>query len=280
MHLIQTICETMRYSFAQYALIVLLLIALCAALLGVVLVLKRFSFLGDGLSHVAFGAMAVTAVTGLTNQMYIVLPVTVISAVLLLRAGQNAKLKGDASIALLSVSALAIGYLLMRLFPSSAAGGIGDVCTGLFGSDSILTLSSADVWLSLILSLAVIGIFLFCYRRIFSVTFDENFARAIGIRADAYHLLLAVVIAIITVLAMRLIGSLLVSALIIFPALSAMRICKSFKSVTLCAILLSAVCALIGFFLSLALGTPVGATVVVIDLITFLFFTLIGKFKK
>lgn len=269
----------LSFPFIQHALVVMLLISLCAALLGVVLVLKRFSFLGDGLSHVAFGAMAVAAVTGLTNQLLIVLPVTVLSAVLLLRAGQNAKLKGDASIAILSVSALALGYLLMHLFPASANVS-GDVCSGLFGSASILTLSPRDVLLCLILSLLVIGIFLLCYRKIFSVTFDETFARAIGIKTDAYNLLLAVVIAVIIVLAMKLVGSLLVSALIIFPALSAMRVCKSFRSVTLCAAALSVACALLGILLSLLFATPVGATVVAVDLLTFLLFTLLGKIIK
>ena len=221
------------YPFVWYALIVGLLIALCSSLLGVTLVLKRFSYIGDGLSHVAFGAMAVAGITGLTNDMYIVLPVTVISAVLLLRTGQNAKINGDAAIAMISVGALAVGYMLMNLFPTSANVS-GDVCTTLFGSTSILTLKQTDVIVCIVMSLIVIAAFVLFYNKIFAVTFDESFIKAAGLRTEIYNLLIAVITALIIVLAMNLVGSLLISALIIFPALSAMRIFRSFRSVVIC----------------------------------------------
>ena len=234
--------ETLRmyfqYPFVRYALIVGVLIALCSSLLGVTLVLKRFSFIGDGLSHVAFGAMAIASVLNITNNMLFILPVTVICAILLLRAGQNTRIKGDAAIAMISVGALAIGYLLMNLF-STSPNISGDVCSTLFGSTSILTLTKGEVWLCAILSVVVVAIFILFYNKIFAVTFDENFARATGTRANAYNLLIAVVIAVIIVLAMNLVGSLLISALVIFPALSAMRLFKSFRSVTISAAVLS-----------------------------------------
>ena len=235
----------LQFGYVRYALIVGVLIALCSSLLGVTLVLKRFSYIGDGLSHVAFGAMAVAGVLHLSNNMLLVLPVTMICAILLLRAGRNARIKGDAAIAMISVGALAVGYLLLNIFKSS--GNLaGDVCTTLFGSMSILTLRPAEVWLCFGLSIAVIILFLFFYNRIFAVTFDEDFARAAGSKADAYNLLIATVIAVIIVLAMNLVGSLLISALIIFPAMSAMRLFKSFRSVTICSAVLSVCCALAG----------------------------------
>lgn len=260
------------YPFVRYAFIVLILIALCASLLGVSLVLKRFSFIGDGLSHVAFGAMAVAAVAGFTNRMIVVLPVTVISAVLLLRTGRNTKIKGDASIAMISVSALAAGYILMNLFPSSSNIS-ADVCGSLFGSTSILTLKESDVWLCLVMSIAVLAVFILFYNKIFSVTFDESFSKATGVNSDAYNLMIAVVTAIIIVTAMNLVGSLLISALIIFPALSAMRIFRSFKSVTICSAVISVVCAGTGIIVSLIFSTPVGATIVASDLAAFLIFS-------
>ena len=182
----------MEYPFVRYALIVGVLIALCSSLLGVTLVLKRFSYIGDGLSHVAFGAMAIATVVGLTNKMWIILPVTVVCAVLLLRTGQGAKIKGDAAIAMISVGALAFGYLLMNVF-STSANLTGDVCSTLFGSTSILTLTSGEVWLCAVLSVAVVVIFVLFYNKIFAVTFDEDFARAVGTKADSYNLLVAVV---------------------------------------------------------------------------------------
>ena len=272
--------ETLRmyfqYPFVRYALIVGVLIALCSSLLGVTLVLKRFSFNGDGLSHVAFGAMAIASVLNITNNMLFILPVTVICAILLLRAGQNTRIKGDAAIAMISVGALAIGYLLMNLF-STSPNISGDVCSTLFGSTSILTLTKGEVWLCGILSVVVVAIFILFYNKIFAVTFDENFARATGTRANAYNLLIAVVIAVIIVLAMNLVGSLLISALVIFPALSAMRLFKSFRSVTISAAVLSVLSATAGILISILAGTPVGSTIVAVDIAVFLISYGIGR---
>lgn len=267
------------YPFIRYALAVGVLIALCSSLLGVTLVLKRFSFIGDGLSHVAFGAMAIAAVLQITNEMPLVMAVTVISAVLLLRTGQNAKIQGDAATAMISVGALAIGYLLMNIF-STSPNLSGDVCSTLFGSTSILTLSPADVWLCAGMSVLVVAVFILFYNKIFAVTFDENFARATGTKAGLYNLLIAMVVAVIIVLAMNLVGSLLVSALVIFPALSAMRTFKSFRSVTICAAALSVFCALIGILASILAGTPVGATIVAVQIAVFFAFALIGGLKR
>ena len=264
----------LSYPFVRYALIVGILIALCSSLLGVTLVLKRFSFIGDGLSHVAFGAISVASVLNLTNQMLFVLPATVLCAVLLLRTGSNTKIRGDAAIAMVSVGALAAGYLLMNLF-STSTNLSGDVCSTLFGSTSILTLTRQEVWLCMALSVAVVITFVLFYNRIFAVTFDETFAAAVGTRVDALNLLIAVVI---IVLAMNLVGSLLISALVIFPALSAMRVFRSFLSVTLCSALLSVACAALGILISILAETPVGSTIVMIDMAAFGIFALIGHF--
>lgn len=265
-----------NYPFVRYALIVSVLIALCSSLLGVTLVLKRFSFIGDGLSHVAFGAMAVAAVLDLTDNMILVLPITILAAVLLLWTGQNAKIKGDAAIAMISVGALAVGYLLLNKF-SKSANVSGDVCSTLFGSTSILTLKTGEVWLCVVLSILVIGAFIFFYNKIFAVTFDESFSKAVGTKTNIYNLIIAIIIAVIIVLAMNLVGSLLVSALIIFPALSSMRVFKSFLSVTISSALLSVVCALLGILISIGAGTPVGSTIVAVDIVAFAIFTLVGK---
>lgn len=265
----------LNYPFVRYAMIVGVLISLCSSLLGVTLVLKRFSFIGDGLSHVAFGAMAIAGVLGLTNDMILVLPVTVICAVLLLRTGQNTKIKGDASVAMISVGALAVGYLLMNIF-SNSSNLSGDVCSTLFGSTSILTLSRTEVWVSTVLSLAVVLIFILFYNKIFCVTFDESFAKATGMRVGLYNLLIAVIIAVIIVLSMNLVGSLLISALVIFPSLSAMRVFKSFKSVTVCSAVLSVCCSALGILVSVLAGTPVGSTIVAADIIAFVLFSLTG----
>ena len=269
----------LQFSFVRYALIVGVLIALCSSLLGVTLVLKRFSFIGDGLSHVAFGAMAIAAVVGLTNDMPLILAITTLSAILLLRTGQNTKIKGDAAVAMISVGALAIGYLLMNLF-SKSSNISGDVCTTLFGSVSILTLTLTEVWLSIVLSSVVIVIFVLFYNKIFSVTFDENFAKATGVRTGLYNLLIAVVIAVIIVLAMNLVGSLLISALVIFPALSAMRVFKSFRSVTICSAVFSVVAAFLGILIAIVAGTPVGSTIVATDIAGFVIFLVIGTITK
>ena len=267
-----------QYPFVRYALIVGVLIALCSSLLGVTLVLKRFSYIGDGLSHVAFGAMAIAAVLSLSNEMPIVMAITVISAVLLLRTGQNTKIKGDAAIAMISVGSLAIGYLLMNIF-STSSNLSGDVCTTLFGSTSILTLSPTDVWLCAVMSVVVIGIYVLFYNKIFSVTFDEDFAKAAGTNVKAYNLLIAVVIAVIIVLAMNLVGSLLISALVIFPALSAMRIFRSFLSVTICSAVLSVACSFLGILISVLAGTPVGSTIVAVQIAAFAVFSLVGGLR-
>ena len=265
-----------QYPFVRYALVVGVLIALCSSLLGVTLVLKRFSFIGDGLSHVAFGAMAVASVLNFTNNMIFILPVTVICAVLLLRTGQNTKIKGDAAIAMISVGALAIGYLLMNLF-ATGPNLSGDVCSTLFGSTSILTLTKEEVILCGVLSIIVIAVFTVFYHKIFCVTFDEIFAKATGMKTDFYNLLIAVITAVIIVLAMNLVGSLLISALVIFPALSAMRVYKTFFRVTICSVAVSVMCAIIGILLSILAGTPVGSTIVAMDIVVFMISCIIGK---
>ncbi len=279
MSLFDTLAFYFAYPFVRYALIVGVLIALCSSLLGVTLVLKRFSFIGDGLSHVAFGAIAIAAVLNLSNQMILVFPVTILCAILLLRTGQNTKIKGDAAIAMISVGALAIGYLIMNLF-SASSNVSGDVCSTLFGSTSILTLTRGEVWLCAILSLVVIAIFTLFYNKIFAVTFDENFALSTGTNANAYNLLIAIIIAIIIVLAMNLVGSLLISALVIFPALSAMRVFQNFRAVTICSAVLSVCCAFFGIILSILASTPVGSTIVAVNIVAFALFCAIGKLRK
>lgn len=274
-HILQKLELYLQYPFVRYAFIVGVLIALCSSLLGVTLVLKRFSFIGNGLSHVAFGATAIATVLNLTNDMFLVLTITIICAVLLLRTGQNAKIKGDAAVAMISVGSLAIGYLLMNLF-STSSNLSGDVCTTLFGSTSILTLSRMEVVLSIILSVVVVTVFILFYNKIFSVTFDESFAKATGTKTNVYNLLIAIIVAIIIVLAMNLVGSLLISALVIFPALSAMRLFKSFKSVTICSVVLSVFCALLGILISILAGTPVGSTIVAMDIAAFGIFYVVG----
>ena len=265
-----------KYPFVRYALIVGVLIALCSSLLGVTLVLKRFSFIGDGLSHVAFGGIAIASVLNISNNMLVVLPVTVISAVLLLNTGKNTKIKGDAAVAMISVGALAFGYLIMNIF-SPSANVSGDVCSTLFGSTSILSVS--EVWLCAVLSLLVTALFILFYNKIFSVTFDEDFSRAAGINAGACNLLTAVITAVIIVLAMNLVGSLLISALVIFPALSAMRIFKSFLPVVVFSAVISVICALAGIIIAVIFGTPVGSTIVAADVSAFFICAVIGRLK-
>lgn len=264
-----------QYPFVRYAFLVGVLIAFSSSLLGVSLVLKRFSFIGDGLSHVAFGAMAVATVLDVGHDTAVVLPVTTAAAIVLLRTGQNGKLKGDAAIAMISVGALAFGYLCLNVF-SRSANLTGDVCSTLFGSTAILTLSAADVWLCVILSVVVVLVFTVFYHRIFAVTFDETFARATGMNADRYNLLMAVVTASVIVLAMKLVGSLLISALIIFPALSAMRIRKSFCGVIVASACLSVLGAAAGIFVSILASTPVGATIVCVDMVLFALCSVVG----
>lgn len=268
----------LSYPFVQYALLVGMLIALCSALLGVTLVLRRMSFLGDGLSHAAFGAMSLAAVVNLSDDMLLVLPLTVGCAVVLLCGGEKWNLQGDSAIAMVSVSALAIGYLLMNLF-SSSVNLSGDVCTTLFGSTSILTLRLWEVWLCVGLSIAVVALFVLCYHKIFAVTFDETFAQATGMKVKVYRLVQAVVIGVVIVLAMNLVGSLLISALIVFPPLSAMRLFRSFRGVVAGAGVISVVCALAGILISVVAGTPVGSTVVAANLVVFLLLSVVGGVK-
>ena len=279
MSFFETLAEYFSYQFVWYALIVGVLIALCSSLFGVVLVLKRFSFIGDGLSHVAFGALAIATVINITDNMLIVLPITVLCAILLLKTGQNGKLKGDAAIAMLSTGALALGYLIMSIFSSSGSVA-GDVCSTLFGSFSIITLSTWEVVVCIALSLIVIALFILFYNRIFAVTFDESFAKASGIHSSIYNLFIAVVTAVIIVLAMNLVGSLLISALVIFPALSAMRICRTFKSVVVASTIISVICALLGILLAIFFSTPVGPTIVACDILAFLICFTVGKIMK
>ena len=275
--------ETLQFylsdPFVRYALVVGTLIALCSALFGVTLVLKRFSYIGDGLSHVAFGALAVATLFDIGSTSVVVMPVTVLAAILILRTGQNPKIHGDAAIAMLSVGSLAVGYLVMNLF-STSANISGDVCSTLFGSTSILTLTKAEVWLCVVMSVIVVAVFILLYNRIFAVTFDENFARATGLKASVYNNLIAIITAVIIVLAMNLVGSLLISALIIFPALSAMRVIQNFKGVVIYAAVLSVLCAFAGIVLSILFSTPVGSTIVAADIVVFFINSLVGKWVR
>lgn len=273
--IIEKLSFYLDFPFVRYAVIVGVLVSLCSSLLGVTLVLKRYSYIGDGLSHVAFGALAIAAVLKVTNNMLIILPVTIAVAVLLLCTGKNARIKGDAAVAMVSVGALAIGYLLMNIF-STSANISGDVCTTLFGSTSILTLKLKEVILCIALSCVVLFCFILFYNKIFTITFDENFARATGVNTALFNLMIAVIVATIIVLAMNLVGALLVSALVVFPALSAMRVFKSFRSVTVAAATISVICSLFGIVIAILAGTPVGSTIVAADIVAFGLFYLIG----
>ena len=271
MPIIEKLAFYLEFPFVRYAIIVGVLISLCSSLLGVTLVLKRYSYIGDGLSHVAFGALAVASIFKLTNNMLLILPVTIVVAILLLCTGKDTRIKGDAAVAMVSVGALAIGYLLMNIF-SSSANISGDVCTTLFGSTSILTLKASDVYLCVGLSVAVLAVFVLFYNKIFAITFDEKFAQATGVNAALFNLLIAIIIAVIIVLAMNLVGALLVSALVVFPALSAMRVFKSFFTVTVAAATISVVCSLAGILVAILAGTPGGSTIVAMDIVAFLGF--------
>ena len=269
----------LEYPFVRYAIAAAMLISLCSALVGVILVLKRYSYIGDGLSHVAFGAMSIALVLGMIQQkMYLVFPITTVAAILILKSGQNKRVQGDAIVGMVSTGALALGYLVMNLFPPTANIS-GDVCSTLFGSTSILTLSKAEVWLCVIASITVLIIFVMLYPKIFAVTFDENFSKATGLKADQINLILAVIIAVIVVLAMNLVGSLLISALVIFPALSVMQLFKSFKAVLIGAAILSEICTVTGMLVAILCSTPVGATIVTVDIIAFIICWLIRAMK-
>lgn len=279
-----TFFDYLKMDFVQYAIITTIFISLSSALLGVPLVLRRFSFIGDGLSHVAFFAMAIATALNvilkssnlhISNNMLVIMPITIISAILLLKTSNNSKIKGDQAIALISVGALSFGYLIMNVFPAS--GNISqDVCTTLFGASSILTLTLSDVIISISLSIIVILIFIIFYNKIFLITFDESFAVATGLNADFYNLFLATITAIVIVLAMNLVGSLLISALIIFPVISSMRLFKNFKLVTISSSIVSTICATLGLIISIIIGTPVGSTIVAVNVVVFVIFYLIG----
>ena len=276
--MLETLMEYLTYPFVIRALIVGMLIAFCSSLLGTTLVLKRLSYIGDGLSHIAFGAIAIAGVLKIANQDALVFPITALSAILLLQIGQNAKINGDAAIAMMSVGSLAIGYLLLNVF-SVSTNLAGDVCTTLFGSTSILTLTDQDVMTSIVLSVVVIVIFLLFYNKLLSVTFDEAFARATGIRASVYNLIIAVTISAVIVVAMNLVGSLLISALVVFPALSAMRILKNFRGVIILSSIISVSCACIGIIVSILYGTPVGSTIVLFDILAFAMGSIVVPIK-
>ncbi len=271
--MLETLRSMLSYPFMVRALIVGALVALCASLLGVPLVLKRYSMIGDGLSHVGFGALAVAAALGLAP-LAVAIPVVVLAAFLLLRISENGKVKGDAAIALISTSALAIGVVVV----SMTSGMTTDVSSYMFGS--VLAMSDADVALSIPLSLAVLALFVLFYHRIFAVTFDETFARASGSNAGFYNMLIAFLTAVTIVLGMRMMGALLISSLLTFPTLTAMRVCRTFRSVVLCAAAVSVGCYAAGILLSFTLATPAGASVVVVNLIVFALFSLAALLWK
>ncbi len=275
MNIISTLSGYLSFPFVRYALIASVLISLCAALLGVTLVLKRYSMIGDGLSHVAFGATAIAAVCNLAP-IYISIPVTVAAAVILLSINTNKKIKGDSAIAMISVGALALGYLMLNVF-SVSSNISGDVCSSLFGSTSILTLAESDVLLCAVLAAVVLIVFIVFYNKIFAVTFDEDFAAATGTNTKVYNITIAVITAIVIVIAMSLVGALLISALIIFPALTAMRVFKSFRSVIISSALIAVFCSVTGILISILFETPVGATIVATDITVFALFSVIGK---
>lgn len=275
MNIISTLSGYFSFPFVRYAMIAGVLISLCAALLGVTLVLKRYSMIGDGLSHVAFGATAIAAVCNLAP-MTVSIPITIAAAVILLAVNSSKKIKGDAAIAMISVGALALGYLLLNVF-SVSSNISGDVCTSLFGSTSILTLGSGDVALCAALAIVVLLVFIIFYNKIFAVTFDEDFASATGTNTKFYNVIIAVVTAIVIVLAMSLVGALLISALIIFPSLTAMRVFKSFRSVIISSAVISVFCSVLGIIISILFETPVGATIVATDIVIFAVFSVIGK---
>ena len=277
--LFETIKLYFSFSFVIYAFVAGIMIAAVSSLLGVTLVLKRFSYIGDGLSHTAFGAMAMASVLKMTNTTLFVLPVTMICAILILCAKENSKIKGDASVAMISTGALAIGYFLMNIF-SPPANLSGDVCSTLFGSTLILTLTKADTIFSVVIAAFVIILFLYFYNRIFALTFDEDFAHTCGTNTKIVNIIFASVVAAVIVLAMNLVGTLLISALIIFPSVSSMIIFKSFKRVTVFSCIFSITGTITGLFVSVISGTPVGATIVVIDILIFAICTVISKFRS
>jgi len=270
------ILEYLSYDFVIYALIAGMLVALCSSLLGVVLVLKRYSFIGDGLSHVAFGAMAIAAVLSVASDMIVTIPVTIVVAILLLKSGQNARVKGDAALAMLSVGAMALGYVLLNAFGAST-NIAGDVCSSLFGSTSIITLKSSDVLICAIMSVVVISFFIYYYNTIFALSFDENFAKATGTNTELFNTFIAIISAVTIVIAMKLVGAILVSAIIVFPCMTSMNLFKSFKNVVICSACYAVVTALAGILLSMVFSTPVGATIVIVEAAVYLISLLLRK---
>lgn len=268
-----TVIEMLSYPFMTRAFLVGSLVALCSALLGVSLVLKRYSMIGDGLSHVGFGAMAIAAAMN-AAPLTIAIPVVIVAAILLLRISGNAKIKGDAAIALISTTSLAVGVMVISL----TTGMNTDVYNYMFGS--ILAMSAEDVKLSLVLSVFVLILFIVFYHKIFAITFDETFARATGVKAGVYNTLIAVLTAVTIVLGMRMMGALLISSLIIFPALTSMRVCRTFKSVIINAAIVSVVCLIAGVTLSYVAATPAGASVVLANLVMMVLYTVVGTVKN
>ena len=268
-----TVIEMLSYPFMTRAFLVGSLVALCSALLGVSLVLKRYSMIGDGLSHVGFGAMAIAAAMN-AAPLTVAIPVVIVAAILLLRISGNAKIKGDAAIALISTTSLAVGVMVISL----TTGMNTDVYNYMFGS--ILAMSAEDVKLSLVLSVFVLILFIVFYHKIFAITFDETFARATGVKAGVYNTLIAVLTAVTIVLGMRMMGALLISSLIIFPALTSMRVCRTFKSVIINAAVISVVCLIAGVTLSYVAATPAGASVVLANLVMMVLYTVVGTVKN
>lgn len=269
-----------QYSFVIYALIVAVLISLCAALVGVTLVLKRLSNIGDGLSHVAFGAVSISTIIGIasSNNMLIVFPVTFLVSFFLVGVGNGKKTKGDSAVAMISVGSLALGYFLVNAF-STSSNLAGDVCSTLFGSTSILTLSSTQVWICFGVCVATLIIYVILYNKIFLITFDESFARASGVNTRLYNTILSLLISAIIVVAINLVGSLLVTALLVFPAMCAMKVCTKYKNVIIVAAILSVICAVFGMLLSIMISTPVGSTIVLFDVLCFIICLVINKIK-
>lgn len=268
-----------EYSFVRNAFIVGVLISLCSSILGVSLVLKRLSFIGDSLAHTVFGIMSLGAIVGLLDNMLVVLVLSIIITVMVTRTSANQLIKGDAILTLMSVSSLGIGYLVMNV-SNTSANLAADVCSTLFGSTSILTLTANEVNLCIVLTIVIVAVYIFFYNKLFAITFDEDFAKATGVNIEFYNMIISVILAIIIVLAINLVGSLLISALIVFPAISVMRVFKSFKAVIISSAIFSVICSSIGLIISILEGTPVGSTIVVVDLVGFLLFSLIGKIRR
>lgn len=259
------------------ALIVGLLVTLCSSLLGVSLVLKRFSMIGDGLSHVGFGAVALAAALNMTDmKLFISIPIVIVTAIFLLKLGNSKKTKGDASLAIVSTGAVALGSLLYNMSNQRSS----DICNSLFGSASLFTIGDIDLILSSVLSIAIIVLFVFFYTKIFAITFDENFSKATGINTNIFNMLLAVLTAVTIVLGMNMMGSLMISALIVFPAMTSMKVCTTFKGVLICSASVSLICFVIGFFAACLLGWQTGATVVAVNLVAFIGFSVVGKIRR